>query len=104
MNKWKVSILLGIMCMILTIGICIQVKTVSDSSTGVGKTQTENELRDSVLRWKEKYEKLYNEELEKEESLELLRQTAATQGSNSVNLSEELEKYNTLLGYTEVSR
>ena len=39
MNKFKISLLLGFMCMLLTIGICIQVKTVNDSSTGVGKTK-----------------------------------------------------------------
>ena len=104
MNKFKISVLLGFMCMLLTIGIAIQVKTVEDSSTGVGKTQTENELRDSVLRWKEKYEKLYNQEMEKETELESLRQAASTQGTNSVDLSKQLEKYNTLLGYTEVTR
>jgi len=73
MSKLKIGFLLGIMCMLLSIGIAIQVKTVNDSSTGVGKTQKENELRDSVLRWKERYEALYNEEIQKEEELENLR-------------------------------
>ena len=59
MNKAKIGLLLGMMCMLLTMGICIQIKTVNDSSTGVGKTQKENELRNSVLRWKEKYEKAF---------------------------------------------
>ena len=59
MSKGKISILLGIICMLLTIGIYVQVKTVNDTSTGVGKTQAENELRDSVLRWKEKADKKY---------------------------------------------
>lgn len=104
MSKWKISILLGFMCMLLTIGICIQVKTVNDSSTGVGKTQAENDLRDSVLKSKEKYEKLYHEQLAKEAELENLRQTAAAQDTSSVDLKEQLENYNTLLGYTQVTR
>ncbi len=53
-NKLHVAILLGIICCFLTAGIVIQIKTVSNSTTLVGRTQTENELRDSVLRWKEK--------------------------------------------------
>lgn len=37
MKKQKIGFLLGIMCMLLTIGIAIQVKTVKNSSTGVRK-------------------------------------------------------------------
>ena len=103
MNKAKIGFLLGIMCMLLTIGICIQIKTVNDSSTSVGKTQRENELRNSVLKWKEKYESIYEKGNKKEKELESLREQVANQDSDSVNLSKELEEANTLLGYNEVS-
>ena len=99
MNQKKIGILLGIMCMLLTIGICVQIKTVNDSSTGVGKTQVENELRNSVLKWKERYESMYQEQ---EKKLAILRQEASNQDTDSVNLSKELEKMNALLGYHEV--
>ena len=102
MNQKKIGILLGIMCMLLTIGICVQIKTVNDSSTGVGKTQVENELRNSVLKWKERYESMYQEQEKKEEELAILRQEASNQDTDSVNLSKELEKMNALLGYHEV--
>lgn len=103
MEKKKIAILLGIMCMLLTIGICVQIKTVNDSSTGVGRTQAENELRNSVLTWKERYEKLYEEQAEKEKELESLRTEVSKQDSESSNVSDELEKNNILLGYNEVS-
>ena len=103
MNKVKIGIILGIMCMLLTIGISVQIKTVNDSSTGVGKTQTENALRDSVLKWKEKYEIMYNKELLKEKELENIRENVALKDSDSENLSKKLQETNTLLGYTEVS-
>lgn len=103
MNNKKVGILLGFVCMLLTIGICVQVKTVNESSTGVGKTKTENELRNSALKWKEKYEQIYKEEEEKEKELEDLRTEVSNQDTDSVNLSSELEQVNTLLGYNEVS-
>lgn len=103
MNKFKIAILLGIMCMLLSVGIAIQIKTVSDSSTSVGKTQRENELRDSVLRWKEKYVALYNEEIKKEEELENLRNEVSNQDTNSVNLNDELQDNHILLGDYEVS-
>ena len=76
--------------MLLTIGIAVQIKTVKDSSTGVGKTQTENALRDSVLKWKERYESAYQEELDKEERLEKLRENAANHDSDSTT-NDEIE-------------
>ena len=103
MNKGKIGMLLGVMCMLLSIGIAVQIKTVKDASTGVGKTQMENELRDSVLRWKERYEALYQEEMTKEKELEDLREQVANQDTDSVDLSEKLQEANTLLGYYEVS-
>ncbi len=101
-NRLKIAIMLGMMCMFLTCGIFAQIKTVNNSTTGVGKTQVENELRDSVLRWKEKYENLYEKSNKKEKELEELREKAANSGESSKGLSNELEKYNYLLGYTDL--
>lgn len=103
MNHKKISILLGIICMLLTIGICVQIKTVNDSSTGVGKTQKENELRNNVLKWKEKYEQIYQKEEAKLAKLDELRTQVGVQDTDSIQLTEELQKVNTLLGYHEVS-
>lgn len=101
-DKLTRSILIGIMCCFLTAGIVVQIKTVNDSSTSVGKTQTENELRDSVLRWKEKYENAYAK-LEKEESeLESLREQASNSTDSSSGLSTKLQRYNMLLGQTDL--
>ena len=103
MKQGKVALLLGIMCMFLTIGICIQIKTVNDSSTGVGKTQTENELRDSVLKWKERYETSYEEEEKKARELDRLREEALSQNNDSEDITGQLKDINILLGYSEVS-
>lgn len=103
MKKEKIGLLLGIMCMLLSIGIAIQIKTVKSSSTGVGKTQSENELRDSVLRWKEKYEEVYAKQAKKEKELEKLRNQVVNQDEDSVKLSEELQENNMLLGLYDVS-
>lgn len=103
MEKNKIALLLGVMCMLLTIGICVQIKTVNDSSTGVGRTQAENELRNSVLTWKERYERLYLQNADKEKELENLRAEVSEQDTDSFDLSDELEKNNILLGYHEVT-
>ena len=103
MKQGKIALLLGVMCMLLTIGICVQIKTVNDSSTAVGKTQAENELRNSVLKWKERYEAIYEEENVKEEELSKLREQVSNQNSDSENVTGQLNDINVLLGYNEVS-
>ena len=55
-NKKYISIVLGLMCFALTLGICIQIKTVSQSNTTVSQNYEENNLRAEVLRYKERYD------------------------------------------------
>lgn len=101
-SKLTIAILIGIMCMFLTLGISIQIKTVKSNTTTVGKTQSENQLRDSVLRWKEKYDSTYSK-LETEEAvLETLRNDAANSNGSASDMSIKLEKYNLLLGYSDL--
>lgn len=103
MNKnLKVSIILGIMCFFLTAGIAIQINTVSKSTTTVGKTLVENELRDSVLRWKQKYENAYEKLEEKEEILNSLRNQVSNTDEKHSGMNSKLARYNSLLGNTEL--
>lgn len=101
-NKFIIPLILGIMCCFLTAGICIQINTVKNSTTTVGKTQAENALRDSVLRWKEKYENAYDKLEKKKKELEKLREEASNSSDSSNGLSKKLEKYNLLLGRSEL--
>lgn len=98
----KISLLLGIMCMFLTLGIAIQINTVKNSTTTVGKTLVENELRDSTLRWKQRYEEAYAELEDKEEELNSLREQVASKDESYGGLTNKLEQYNLLLGNTEL--
>ena len=101
-QKYLVSLILGIMCCFLTAGIMLQIKTVSNSTTTVGKTQIENELRDSLLRWNEKQENASKNLAKKEKELEMLRDNVATSSGSSSDLADKLSKYDALLGYTDV--
>lgn len=101
-NKLKIGIILGIMCCFLTGGIITQIKTVQNSPTTVGKTQTENELRDSVLRWKEKYENAYEKLEKKEKELEKLREQVANSNESAKGLSGKIDKYNLMLGKSDL--
>lgn len=102
MDNKQIAILLGGMCCLLTIGICVQVKTINTTTSAFGRTQTENELRDSVSRWQQKYNNAYARLETKENELENLRTQASNNDENSSSLSEALEEYNTLLGYSEL--
>lgn len=101
-NKIKIAVLLGVMCTFLTAGIVVQIKTVNNSTTTVGKTLVENELRDSVLRWKQRYEKSYQELNEKENQLDELRERVSSKDEKYGGLTQSLQEYNLLLGNSEL--
>ena len=58
LNKKIISIVLGIMCFALTLGICVQIRTVKNSNSTVSNNYEENNLRAEVLKYKEKYDKI----------------------------------------------
>lgn len=102
MKEKNIAILLGTMCFLLTIGICVQINTVSKTDSQMGRTYAENELRNSVLKWKEKYDSAYDKLETKEAKLDKLRETASLSDEDSEKSKSELEKNNMALGYTEV--
>ena len=77
MNNNKLQyIILGAMGFILTIAICMQMKTVSTNGSTWSLNQTESELKSQVLKMKEKYENAYNDLQNAEKELESARQNA----------------------------
>lgn len=103
MKRWKIALTLGIVCFILTIAISIQFKTIKDSNSTVSQTLTGNELRDQVLKWKEKYDKA-SKDLEKSENkLEEIRLQATQNDENALNKENEIKQDNVFLGLTDVS-
>ncbi len=102
MKKKQIAITLGIMCFILTIALCIQIKTMNEASSAASRTLADNDLRDQVLKWKEKYDNIYNTLKEKQKKLEEVR-TEATQNDTLASAKEEqLKKNNIILGLTDV--
>lgn len=102
MKEKYIAIILGVMCFLLTVGIFMQVKTVSQNSIKLGTNRAENELRDNVLKWKEKYDLAYDKLETKEAKLDKLREKAASTGESSETVRGELENNNMVLGLTEV--
>lgn len=102
MKEKTIGIILGIMCFALTVGICVQVRTVEKTNSTISSNATVNNLRDQILRFKERYEDLSEELDVLEEKLELARAEATKDNEGLSNLQEQIVKANKLLGLTEV--
>jgi len=102
MNKKQIAITLGIMCFVLTAGIMIQLNTMEEAVSTVGKSMIESNLKDEVLKWKEKHDIAYEQLQEVEKQLEKERQVSITNDSASVEKQEKLKELNAYLGLTDV--
>lgn len=103
MNKKLIGLILGVMCLILTCGICIQVKTVNSANSPLSTSSTENDLRDKVLKAKEKYDNKYNDLEKITNELEQERKNVTENNSELTNLEEQINQANKTLGLTEVT-
>lgn len=103
MKNWKVALTLGILCCILSIAISIQFKTINDSNSTVSQTLTGNELRDQVLKWKEKYDKASKDLEKSEKKLEEIRLQATKNDENALDKETKIKQDNILLGLTDVT-
>ena len=103
MNKKEIAIALGIMCMILTLILVIQIRTTNSANQIVKQTFSSNNLRDQVLKWKERYDYTYSELELAEKKIEIVRQKASENTEGSTEKEEELKKNNILIGLTDVS-
>lgn len=102
-NKKVISIVLGFMCFALTLGICVQLKTVKGSNSVIGQNYEENNLRAEVLRYKEKYDNKYKDLEKAEEELEEERQKSTENNSYLEQKEEEIKQGNKIIGMTEVT-
>ena len=103
MNKKIVSICLGLMCMALTFGICVQIKTVNNSNSKISQNYEENQLRAEVLKYKEKYDNKFKELENAEKTLEKEREKATVNNDELAQVEENIKKGNKVIGLTEVT-
>ena len=102
MKKKQIAITLGIMCFLLTIALCVQIRTMNSAGSTVSQTLSDNGLRDEVLRMKEKYDNTYRELENAQKELEKVRQAATQNNSKAEAKEQELKQNNMLLGKTDV--
>lgn len=102
MNKLKISIVLGLMCVALTYGVLMQIKTVENSNVTVSKNYEENNLRAEVLKFKEKYDNRVRDIEKLEKELETERKNAAQNNAELEKSESQIKKSNKMIGLSEV--
>ena len=103
MNNKVISLILGLMCMLLSYGIAAQIKTINGTGSTMSTNAKENELRDAVLKAKEKYDNLYYALEEAENTLEIERTNATQNNTELTDLENEIKNGNKVLGLSEVT-
>lgn len=101
-NKKIISIIIGIMCIVLSYGIAAQIKATENRGISTSTNTNENELRDEVLRAKEKYDNLYKTLEDAEKKLETERTNATQNNGDLAGLEDSIKERNKQLGTTEV--
>lgn len=102
MNKNKIAIVLGAVCLLLSMAIALQINTIKRTSIGGNKNFSQDALRDEVLRWKEKYEtEIRNLEIAEKE-LTKIREDGAKNDTSASTKEEEITLNNNLLGLTDL--
>lgn len=91
------------MCFALTAGICIQVRTTSQSDSTVSQNYEENNLRAEVLRTKERYENRLKDLETAEAELEKQRQESTQNNEDLESKEEQIVQGNKMIGLTEVT-
>ena len=103
MKKRQVAITLGIMCLLLTVAISVQVRTMNSANSTVSKTLADNDLRDQVLKMKEKFDNTSNGLINAQKELEKVRQGATKDDETAETKERELTENNMILGNTDVT-
>ncbi len=103
MKKNRIALILGIVCVVLTFAICVQLKTIDEASKLVSSSFTANGLRDEVLKWRQNYEDIHEELEQAEQKLERVRKLATSNDEVSNEIREKIKLTNRLLGFSELT-
>ncbi len=103
MKNKSTYIIITIICIVLTMSITVQVRTMKSEGSVVSLSFANSQLKDNLLEWKEKSERAEHELEKSTLELEKIRQTSGKDDNSSSEKQEELKKYNMLLGLTDVT-
>lgn len=100
--KPNVAIVLGTVCFALTFAIGVQIKTVDNITEKEGiKINDNSELKDEVLRTRQKNKDAFNKLEKAQEELEKIRKQATENSGSDSIIETQIKRNNSLLGLTE---
>lgn len=103
MKQRNLQIILGLVACVLAVALTLQIRSMAAQSLGQGAAFSSDELRDSLLRWKEKYDDSEKTLDRTTKELEEIRESSTEYNEEAKQKAEELKKKNMLLGLTKVT-
>ncbi len=94
---------LAIVFFILSIAITLQVRTMAKQDSNVTQLLRNDELKDSLLQWEEKYTNITAKLNQSNKELEEIRVSATQYDSSSQEKTDQLKKNNMMLGLLDVT-
>lgn len=98
----KEKVLIGIICFLLTLAITVQLRTMAKTDSVVRKSFANDELKDKLLQWEERYEMITKDLERSNQELEKVRTESSQDDVTSKEKSEKIKRNNMLLGLTDV--
>ena len=102
-NNKKIVVMFGMISCLLVLGIVLQIKTITNINSPVLKVIADNELRDEVLKWKDKYDTTLKQLEKSEKKLDQVRKKITQNDSDAISKQETIKNNNDALGITDVT-
>lgn len=102
MKKNQIAISLGIICLILAMGIAVQIRTIKGNVSNDYIGLADNDLRDEALKWKERYDRATKQLNDYEKRLARIRTETSQDDDNTSSKEKQIRNNNILLGLTDV--
>lgn len=103
MKDKKIIMIFAIMCFILSFCIVLQIRIIKSANSPVLQVIADNELRNEVLKWKEKYDATLKQLEKSEKEIDKVRKNAVENDSEAAAMQEEIINNNDALGLTDVT-
>ena len=105
MNKKKIAIISGVVCLVLAFAISLQIKTINNMAKNIGGTtlNSNSDLQDQYLKWKSKSDQVAKDLAAAEANLDKIRTGAASNNANDAAVEAAIQKGNSYLGLTDVT-
>lgn len=103
MKNKMIPIYFFIICFMLSFAIVLQIKTLKSVNSPLLKIEANNELRDEVLKWKEKYDNTSKQLEKSEKQLNKTREKYVANDTESIEKQEKIKNNNEILGLTDLT-